>query len=267
MASYFILVKHFLYWVEFRIRCGLGLYTTKSDSSLLLLTQFHNEKDELPGFIRNVSPHVDSMIGLDDGSTDGSASLFSASSKPVRLIQKSVETPHVWNEPENKRLLINAAKEHLPCWVLVMDADERLEKNFRKRANLAIHLAIRYGFSAISLKLGELWNDRDVMRADGIWGRKERVRLFRLEPDHQVPEGQLHAAWHSVKQSGWTKTAKADLWFYHLGMLTPEIREERKNRYKTLDPESKYQAIGYDYLTDETGIKLRRIKPWRRYVD
>jgi len=51
-------------------------------------------------------------------------------------------------------------------------------------------------------------------------------------------------------------------------MMRWKDREERRNRYMKLDPEARWQpAVGYDYLTDERGLRLRRIPAGRRYLE
>jgi len=49
-------------------------------------------------------------------------------------------------------------------------------------------------------------------------------------------------------------------------MLTPERRRARRERYERLDPDRRFQTIGYDYLTDESGIELAPIPAGRGYV-
>jgi hypothetical protein len=49
-------------------------------------------------------------------------------------------------------------------------------------------------------------------------------------------------------------------------MISPLRRAGRRNLYKHLDPEHRYQSIGYDYLTDEAGAQFEAIPPRRRYL-
>lgn len=48
---------------------------------------------------------------------------------------------------------------------------------------------------------------------------------------------------------------------YHLKMLNKVDREKRAILYEKIDPLHKMQSIGYAYLTDETGLMLRRVIP------
>ncbi len=49
-------------------------------------------------------------------------------------------------------------------------------------------------------------------------------------------------------------------------MISAADRAARTARYKELDPEALYQSIGYDYLTDETGLLLEPIPPERGFA-
>jgi hypothetical protein len=49
-------------------------------------------------------------------------------------------------------------------------------------------------------------------------------------------------------------------------MIDPENRIARRDRFKTLDPQSRWSAAGYDYLTDETSLELVTLPTGRDYV-
>ena len=49
----------------------------------------------LPGLLRNVAPHVDGIIALDDGSSDGSDSLLAASPLVLELLRNVPERPRL----------------------------------------------------------------------------------------------------------------------------------------------------------------------------
>jgi hypothetical protein len=48
-------------------------------------------------------------------------------------------------------------------------------------------------------------------------------------------------------------------------MIAPARRLGRRDLYNALDPDRRYQAIGYDYLADERTMRLRKVSRWRRY--
>jgi len=50
-------------------------------------------------------------------------------------------------------------------------------------------------------------------------------------------------------------------------MINPSDRQARFEKFRLVDPQNTYQAIGYKHLIDETNLTLRPVPPWRAYVD
>ncbi len=232
---------------------------------ILALLQCRNEMSYLPGYFENVAPQVDGIIALDDGSVDGSAEFVAAQPGVLQLIRKPPAEPHVWDEPGNRRLLIEAALDHQPDWLIAVDADERLEQTFRARAEAVIERAERDGHAACFVVLRELWDGPDTYRADGIWGTKLRTRLFKASHGHEFDERGVHGEWAPRGSSANGSLPRADLVIYHLGMIDTADRKARQARYVELDPDRRWQAMGYEYLTDETDLRLKRIPRGRGY--
>jgi glycosyltransferase involved in cell wall biosynthesis len=233
---------------------------------LIALLAFHNEAAYLPGYLDNVGPHVDGIIALDDGSTDESPDLVRSHPKLLELLVNPARTPHVWNEPDNQRRLIEAAGRHGADWLLVVDADERLERDFRQRANAAIWAAQRQGIRALGIRIRELWGSTESYRCDGLWGEKRKASLFQYRPDHEFDPRPLHNYWAPLNSRVDGRYPPADLELYHLRMVQPEDRRQRLERYRRLDPGNRWQPQGYEYLIDDRGIQLARPAPGRHFL-
>lgn len=234
---------------------------------VLGLLQFRDEMRFLPGYFENLRPLVDGVIALDDGSTDGSTEFVAARPEVLELVRLPPRPPGSdWDEATNRRLLIETAWRHEPDWLVAVDADERLEVGFRRRAERQIAAGLCDGISAYNIQVRELWDLPSQMRVDGIWGRKKSPRLFQARRDHQFHELGLHGYWAPLdSRLPHGDFAQADLYLYHLRMIDRADREARRARYERLDPDCRFQAIGYSYLTDETGLELERVPWWRRY--
>lgn len=234
-------------------------------SRILALLQFRNEMRYLPDYFQNVTPQVDGIIALDDDSTDGSGEYVLQQSSVLQVIRLAPAGPHVWNEPRNRRSLIEAAWDHRPGWLLAMDADERLERDFRQRAQVEIERAERKGFLAYRVTLLELWGRPDTYRADGIWGQKRPPRFFKARRDHVFDARPEHGMWPPLNSRTNGEYPKADLIIYHLRMVNLADRLARQARYRKLDPHNQSQTIGYDYLTDTQGLVLKKLTADRGY--
>lgn len=241
---------------------GTGARRTR----LLALLAVRDGMRHLPGFLRNVAPQVDGIVALDDGSSDGSAGFLAGHDAVLELLRNPPDRP-VWDEVGNHRALVAAGLRHGAEWMLCVDADERLEREFRARAERVIARGRWLRYSAYAVRLRELWDAPTQFRGDGIWGRKMMARLFRARTDHQFDDRALHGHKAPLQARRGGRFPKADLTIYHLGMLRPEDREARRRRYREADPGNQWQAIGYDYLTDERGLVLQPVAPGRGFQD
>jgi glycosyltransferase involved in cell wall biosynthesis len=233
---------------------------------LLAVIAVRDGMRHLPGFLRNVPPQVDGIVALDDGSTDGTAELLERHPAVLELIRRPSDRP-VWDEVGNHRALVAGALRHGAEWILSIDADERLERDFRARAERVISRGNRLGLSAYAIRLRELWDDPGQYRADGIWGRKMMARLFRARVDHEFDPSLVHGQKAPLQARRNGRFPAADLTIYHLGMLHSDDRAARRARYERSDPDRRWQKIGYEYLTDLTGLDLRRIPARRMFTD
>ena len=153
-------------------------------------------------------------------------------------------------------------------WIIALDADERLERDFRTRAERVMRRGSAAGLTAFGIHFRELWDSPRSFRVDGIWGRKTQPRFFRARADHQFDERPIHGAKAPLQGKFRGSFPVADLILYHLRMVQPQDREARRRRNEQLDPQARYQpGIGYAYLTEETGLRLRPVPRHRGYEE
>jgi len=232
---------------------------------LLALLRFRDEADRMPGFFANVAPQVDGIVALDNGSIEGSAALAEREPKVIALLRHPRSAP--FDDGRDRRALTQGGIEHGGDWLLGIDADERLERSFGDRARARIAADHGNGHDAYAVPFCELWDRPDAFRVDGIWGEKAKTSLFRASEEHRFDDRQVHPQWASTSGPPFGRHPRIDARIYHLGMLSRKQRTERQARYREIDPDARWQRIGYDYLTDETGLELAEIEPGREYED
>ena len=242
-----------------------GILPSRRRTRLIAVLAARNEARFLPGWFESVLPEVDGVIALDDGSTDTTLELLEGRREVLEVVRVPASRPR-WEEVGNHRLLVRGALEHGAEWILAVDADERLERGFRDRAERVMRRGAWLGFDAFALRLLELWGDRNTYRVDGPWGRKAVARLFRARQDHEFDTRPLHGLKAPVQAAWRGRFPIADLRLYHLRMIQARDREARRQRYESMDPGELYQpGLGYAYLTDESTIRRKTVSARRGF--
>ena len=191
----------------------------------------------VPDLIANIDPFVDGWVAFDDRASTG---VFSS-------------------EVGRRRCLLEAARQAGADWILAVDPDERFEAAV---ASEIATLTRKPGRIAWGFHFRELYAPQSY-RVDGIWGAKIRHCLFRaFDPAERTDTG-LHDLWYP-RNAGF-RELRSGLNLYHLKMIDPARRSARRDLYSFLDPDRRDQAIGYDYLADETGVRLEPIPAGRLY--
>jgi len=219
---------------------------------IIALMQVRNESRCLPGCLDHLRGHVDGLIALDDGSTDGTQDILGEEKILIDLLSNPVSPDHQWRERENQVRLLYCARQHGAEWVLVCDADERYEEMLLMNLRGIVHSLSSLKLPALGFMFRELWDSPRQFRSDGIWGRKNQVRLFKLPPSARFGGGtDLHGGWcpDEIKRAG--QIIHTGYSLYHMGSLRAQDRIARRDRYKRLDPDNRFQSIGYDYLAEE----------------
>ena len=177
------------------------------------------------------------------------------------VIEFDADGSFLLDEGKNRQMLLHTARQRGADWVVVMDPDERLEKKASQKIKKIIS-GWRGERIMLEFCYRELYSPNQY-RVDDMWGKKNRIFVFPLFQDNIYSDAKLHTVKNPVNEG--FHVIKTGLNVYHLKHIKPELRKQRKDLYNRLDPDLKYQSIGYDYLDDETGIRLEKIPFGRTY--
>jgi hypothetical protein len=144
-------------------------------------------------------------------------------------------------------------------WILVVDADERLED----RAGEVLR-PLMDGPDVIGrLALREMFAPH-AYRIDGKWGLLRRSRLYPARPGQVMSEKPIHAPPVPI-HTGLPKV-DLDLNFYHLKMIEPANRRHRARAYALAEHQHGVRRRQWGALSLTAGMRLQAIPPGREFT-
>jgi glycosyltransferase involved in cell wall biosynthesis len=221
--------------------------------SLALLMPARNCAAEIPPYLESASGFADTVIALDDGSTDDTAAALEGSPLVSRLLRNPRRESYAgWDDAANRQALLDAAIEAGVRWALFLDADERIDPDdaaaLRSFLEEEADRGAAYGFRVYRMAGTDGFYDR----AD-LWV----YRLFAPRSGHRLPEGALHLVPvpTAIPRERWHKTTVR---IQHFGGADEDRRLARLRKYEQADPEGIWQR-------DYAGPILApgRRSPWR----
>jgi glycosyltransferase involved in cell wall biosynthesis len=122
-------------------------------TTLAFLTAVYNEQDEIVDLLESVRPYVDTIVVSDDGSIDATIPL----ALQTGLVDVFVLGPHLASCEEVR---IRGIKRITEDWVLILDADERIDSNGLELLRKSIEHDDAEGFSHIYFSQDEYIDGR-----------------------------------------------------------------------------------------------------------
>lgn len=181
--------------------------------TLSLCMIIKDEEAYLEGCLQSVQGLVDEIVIVDTGSTDGSLEIAE------RFGAQVLAFPWTGNFAAARNVSLQAATGD---WVLVLDADERLDADSRERLRELLARPEAAGFSLIC-------ENRVGSRAASTCQLAPVFRLFRNHLGIHF-EGMIHEqAIASAKRTG-LETYSSDLRILHLGYMQEAIAQRNKRQ-------------------------------------
>jgi len=219
---------------------------------LACLLPARNCADDLPGYLGCVEAFADTVIALDDGSTDGTAAILEASPRVSRLLRNPRRESYAgWDDAANRQALLDAAIEAGVRWALFLDADERLDADDAAALRSFLEGDADPG-AAYGFRVHRMVGAGDSYDRADLWV----YRLFSPRPGQRLPENDLHFVPipKSVPRRRWQATTVR---IQHFGGADEERRDARLRKYEQADPEGLWQA---DYANPI--LAPGRPRPW-----
>lgn len=153
-------------------------------------------------------------------------------------------------QPDIKTSLLTRAGELAPDWIIALDADEVFAPEFtRKEAErLSTLNEIAFYFLVVNL-----YNDEKHFAHSAGIQRFWNIRYYKYMPEHglQFLRKNLHCGLGPpiTYKYGW----HAPYYLLHYGLMLPEDRQRKLERYQKYDPNKKFKSGAY---YDELGQEL-----------
>ena len=200
-----------------------------------------NEADRhLRRVLEHAATYADRFVIIDDASTDDTVRVCREAVGDVPLTLLRLEAPmFAGNEALARQRQWAATVATDPDWILVLDADERLED----RATVELpRLVQQDGVDVFVFRLFDLW-DEDHYREDALWQAHTvyMPALVRYRPDVDATWGDkaVHARrlpTSFVQRRG----RRSDLRIQHLGWSRAADRAAKYAHYQALDPDGRH---------------------------
>lgn len=202
-----------------------------------------NEARWITEVIAALHPVCERIFVMDDHSTDGTVDLAEQAGAVVW------PTPFDgMDEARDKSAFVRQIARFEPgaTWCLCVDGDEILDRKGPEE----IRNSIASGqMDAYTLRIVYLWDRRDQIRVDGVYGRFARPSLFRLAGDLSFlrtgAHKNLHCSSVPARYIGHCGACPATL--LHLGYMEKEDRIRKFAFYNAIDPHNSAED-GYKHM-------------------
>lgn len=210
---------------------------------IICLIQTHNESHNIPNALSQLDTICDGIILLDDGSSDGTYEIAD-SGKLLLKVQKT--RGGIFNDLQNRNLLLQLGYLFNTEWFFFMDADERFDLRY---ADLRM-VGKQDNIDSVSFRLIHIWNTKGEYRKDLPEGRNgvlRRYRMFRNKGYMQISAGrELHFPATPFRRNKY----HSSILLLHYGLMDESVRQRKREAYLLQDSGGRKQGYQYDYLSD-----------------
>jgi len=210
---------------------------------LVAILRVKNEILYIRKCLKRLSELVDEIIVLDNGSTDGTLEVYNDFPKLIQLLQTEG-----FDEGRDKIMLLEAAKERQPDWILWLDGDEVFEKSLTRDD---LNKYMNSSANKISFRLINFWMNEQDVRYGGsyfLYSIYPRPRMWRNTEgsfflDKKIHNGEIQGI------SG--KEYLSPFRILHYGYVNKEKVERKYDLYKQVDKSGfrTYEHIRSDIKT------------------
>jgi len=215
-------------------------------SKIVTVYRLKNEEKWIKKSLESVSSFCDSIVILDNGSTDNTLKICKDSPNVVDI----VEQPNLpFDEARDRNTLLQKALELKPDYILSMDGDEILMPNSKEI--LEEELEILYPNSNVfTFQFLYMWDKFNQYRYDGVYENIWQQRLFKTsnQPENLKIfdtnySGNTHASSIPNNAIGQKFPIRSNVKILHYGYFDDHLRQQKFHFYNELTPNNEEQDM------------------------
>ena len=216
---------------------------------LACLLPVRNGEADLPGYFDSVRCFADTILALDDGSTDGTRDLLESEPMVSVVLSNPQRSDYRdWDDASNRNRLLKAAERIESQWIIWLDADERIRAEEGAALRHFVESDAIRGY-AYGFRVFRMWEDLEHYTQSGLWV----YRLFSGGSGLSFPSRRLHfvPVPRTIPRQNWIRTT---IRIQHLASLTPERRALRFAKYEEADPNNEFQHSYRDLISSDEEV-------------
>lgn len=201
---------------------------------------YNEEKRFLNQYLEKMSQLTNKIVIIDDGSTDNSIQICSKYTSEIyqtnRLMTKdeSLLRRTLWDKCS---LLCNNDD-----YILIQDCDEFYTENSLENFERALKTGEKLGADSLAIKKYDMWNKTQYREDPPYWQVHFQFLIwcvkYRKNYNYYWNNMKLHCG--SLPINSYFSAFPSKLQVQHLAYSTPELRQQKVDFYKNLDPNAKW---------------------------
>lgn len=213
---------------------------------------YNEEKRFLNQYLDRMSQLTNRIVIIDDGSTDNSVNICSKYTSEIyqtdRLMAK--------NESVLRRTLWEKCAQLCTNkdYILIQDCDEFYTDNSLQNFEKALEVGESLGADSLAIRKYDMWNKNQYREDPPYWKIHFQFLTWCVKYKENYTyywnNKKLHCG--SLPINSYFCSFPSKLQVQHLAYSTPELRQQKAEFYKALDPEAKWGIKEqYDSILDE----------------
>ena len=201
---------------------------------------YNEEKRFLNQYLEKMSQLTNKIVIIDDGSTDNSIQICSKYTSEIyqtnRLMTKdeSLLRRTLWDKCS---LLCNNDD-----YILIQDCDEFYTENSLENFERALKAGEKLGADSLAIKKYDMWNKTQYREDPPYWQVHFQFLIwcvkYRKNYNYYWNNMKLHCG--SLPINSYFNAFSSKLQVQHLAYSTPELRQQKVDFYKNLDPNAQW---------------------------